>query len=248
MTEIKASEFKSVINGQEVKLKLKEETLDIERKCDTEYHLAYTELMQRGIMPRATLERYMQEKNIWTKENETQLQDLQAQIVNLQIELEKAETHDKGLALAKSMGELRAACLRLVEVKANVLSNSCESLADEIRRDAYLAYATVYADTNKPVFKDYADFIRRASDSEQVVIDARQMMLVLASQSFNDSLSSLPEVGYVQKVEKKIIEDAEKLEKDKQAKVDSPKEEQPTVEAKPAKTKATKKTVKTEQA
>jgi hypothetical protein len=243
MNEVKGTEFKSIINGQEVKLKLKDETLDIERKCDTEYHLAYTELMQRGIMPRATLERYMHEKNIWTKENEVQLQDLQTQIVQLQIELEKAETHEKGLTLARSMGELRASCLRLVEVKANVLSNSCESLADEIRRDAYLAYATVYADTNKPVFKDYADFIRRASDSEQVVIDARQMMLALASQSFNDSLSSLPEVGYVQKVEKQIIEDAEKLEKDKQAK-----EEQPNVEAKPAKTKATKKTVKSEQA
>jgi len=208
MTAIKNSEFKSVINGQEVNLKLKEETLDIERKCDAEYHLAYTELMQKGIMPRATLERYMHEKNIWTKQSEDELRDLQSQIIKLQIELEKAETHDKGIEIAKQMGDLRAASLRLVEVKANVLSNSCESLADEIRRDAYLAYATVYADTNKPVFKDYADFIRRASDAEQVVIDARQMMLVLTSQSFNDSLSSLPEIDYVQKVEQKITDEA----------------------------------------
>ncbi len=205
---IKGVDFKSVINGQEVKLMLKEETLDIERKCDAEYHLAYTELMQRGIMPRATLERSMQEKGIWTTEDEKKLRDLQGQIVKLQIDLEGAETHDKGLTIAKAMGDLRAQCLRLVEVKANVLSNSCESLADQIRRDAYLAYGTVYADTGKPVFKDYAEFLRRAGDNEQVVLDARQVMLKLATDTFNVSLTGLPEVDYVRTVEKKIMSDA----------------------------------------
>lgn len=205
---IKGVDFKSVVTGQEVKLMLKEETLDIERKCDAEYHLAYTELMQKGIMPRATLERSMQEKGIWTANDEKKLRDLQGQIVKLQIELEGAETHDKGLTVAKSMGELRGQCLRLVEVKANVLSNSCESLADQIRRDAYLAYGTVYADTGKAVFKDYAEFLRRAGDNEQVVLDARHVMLQIATDTFNVSLTGLPEVDYVKKVEKKIIADA----------------------------------------
>ncbi len=206
-TMIKGVAFKSVVNGQDVSLKLKEETLDIERKCDAEYHLAYTELMQKGIMPRATLERYMLEKDIWTGEDEKKLRDLQSQLVKLQMDLEGSETHDKGLAVARAMGDLRGQCLRLVEVKANVLSNSCESLADQIRRDAYLAYATVYSDTGKPVFKDYHDFLRRASDDEQVVLDARQVMLQIASESFNSSLVALPEVNYVKKVEKQITDE-----------------------------------------
>ena len=208
---INGVDFKSTVGGQEVRLKLKEETLDIERKCDAEYHLAYTELMQKGIMPRATLERYMQEKQIWTQDDEKKLRDLQSQIVKLQMQLEDSKTHDAGLTIAKAMGDLRGQCLRLVEVKANVLSNSCESLADQIRRDAYLAYATVYADTGKAVFKDYADFLRRASDNEQVVTDARQVMLQLASDSFNSSLTGLPEVNYVKSVEKQIVEDANKV-------------------------------------
>lgn len=217
---INGVEFKSVIDGQEVKLKLKEETMDIERKCDSEYHLAYTQLMQKGIMPRATLERMMQEKGIWTQEDEKKLRELQAQIVKLQIELEDSKTHDKGLTIAKAMGDLRAQCLRLVEVKANVLSNSCESLSDQIRRDSYLAHGTVYADTGKPVFKDYNDFLRRASDNEQVVLDARQVMLQVATETFNTSLTGLPEVHYVRQVEKQIVEDAKKapVEKEKKSK------------------------------
>lgn len=206
---IKGFEFTSKLNGQEVRLKLKEETMDIERKCDAEYHLAYTQLMMKGIMPRATLEKHMNEKDIWTSEDEKKLRELQGQLVKLHIELENAETHDKGLSIAKSMGDLRAQCLRLVEVKAHVLSNSCESLADQIRRDAYLAYGTVYADTGKPVFKDYNDFIRRASENEQVVMDARQTMLQIATDTFNTSLTGLPELDYVKKVESKMLEEAQ---------------------------------------
>ena len=207
---VKGIEFKSVIDGQEVKLRLKEETMDIERKCDAEYHLAYTQLMVKGIMPRATLEKYMVERDIWTSDDEKKLKDLQSEIVKLQIKLEESKTHDAGLTIAKAMGDLRGQCLRLVEVKAQVLSNSCESLADQIRRDSYIAFATVYHDTGKPVFKDYGDFLRRAGDSEQVVLDARNIVLELATETFNTSLVGLPEVHYVRGVEKQLLEDATK--------------------------------------
>ena len=198
-------EFDSTINGEKVKLKLAVENLDIERKCDTEYHLAYTELMARGIMPRATLEKRMERQGIWGKEDEERLQELQTALVKLQIDLEALTTHEKGLVIASEMGKLRGECLKLVEVKAAVLSNSCESLADQIRRDAYIAYGTVYADTSKPVFKDYHDFLSRAS--EQVVTDARQVMLKIATESFQESLTGLPEINYVRKVEGEIEEE-----------------------------------------
>jgi hypothetical protein len=138
-----STEFTSTIDGKEVKLKLKEETLDIERNCDTEYHIAYTQLMQRGILPKATLEKRMQEQAIWTTQDDDQLRKLQSELVKHQLNLEKSTTFEDGLTIAKAMGDLRAQCLRLVEVKAAVLSNSCESLADQIRRDAYLAFGTI---------------------------------------------------------------------------------------------------------
>ena len=216
----KGIEFKSNIDGQEVKLRMKEETMDIERKCDAEYHLAYTQLMVKGIMPRATLEKFMVEKAIWTSDDENKLKELQSEIVKLQIKLEEAKTHDQGLTIAKAMGELRGQCLRLVEVKANVLSNSCESLADQIRRDSYIAFATVYADTGKPVFKDYHDFLRRAGDSEQVVLDARQVILEISTSTFNESLTGLPEVHYVKTVEKQILEETSKTIADNKLKAD----------------------------
>lgn len=203
-------EFDSVVDGKNVKVKLLVENLDIERKCDTEYHIAYTQLMKRGILPKATLEKQMEELDIWTKDDEEKLTTLQRQLVDFQIELEAAKTHEAGLAIAKEMGILRADCLKLVEAKAAVLSNSCESLADSIRRDAYIAYATVYADTSKRIFRDYHDFLLRAI--EPVANDARQELLAIATKIFQEALTSLPEVGYVRDVEAKIQEEAAQVE------------------------------------
>jgi len=207
MSETKEQKFESTLDGKKVQLKILAENLDIERKCDTEYHLAYTQLMQKGILPKSTLEKHMAQKGIWTDEDQTALDGIQQQLAQLQMKLEDAKTYDDGLVIASEMGELRAECLRLVEVKAAVVANSCESLADQVRRDAYLAFATVYSDTNKPVFADYDDFLGRAT--EQVVEDARQVLLGTATQAFSDSLNGLPEVSYVRNAEATMEADAE---------------------------------------
>lgn len=202
--------FDSKVAGKTVKLKLMTENLDIERKCDTEYHIAYTQLMKRGILPKATLEQQMKELDIWRKQDEEQLTTIQYQLVDLQIKLEAATTHEEGLAIARDMGALRADCLKLVEAKAAVLSNSCESLADGIRRDAYIAYATVYADTGKKLFRDYHDLLVRAD--EPAVYDAREQLLIIATETFQESLTALPEIDYVRSVDAKIRKDAAEVE------------------------------------
>ena len=210
--------FESEIDGMKVKLLLKPENMDIERRCDTEYHLAFTELMQRGIMPKAALEKIMSDRGVWTSNQEEKLNDMQRDLAKLQLELDEAKTHDQGLELARQMAEVRAACLTLVEVKAAVLANSCESLADNIRRDAYIAYALVYADTGKRVFRDYEDLLERCE--EQAVIDARRCVLEESISAFQGSLTSLPEVTYIKKVEGDMLEaeiEAELAEQDKAA-------------------------------
>ena len=136
----------------------------------------------------------------------------QIELATLQIKLEKANSHEEGLMVAKTMGARRADCLQLVEAKAAVLSNSCESLADAIRRDAYIAYSTVYDETKKRVFQDYNDFLRRAN--EPVVISARELLLTVATEAFQESLTSLPEVNYVQKVEKHLKAEDAKVAKE----------------------------------
>lgn len=191
--------FESVINGEKVKLKLRQENVDIERKCDTEYHIAFTELVQKGILPRASLEKIMSDRGIWTKEQQSELEGLQARLVELQTKLAAANTNGEGVSIANEMGDVRGECLKLVEVKSVIFSNSCESLAESIRRDAYIAYALVYEDTNKPVFKNYNDFLSRSE--EQVVEDARKRTLEESIKVFQDSVSSLPELEYLTRIE-----------------------------------------------
>ncbi len=229
-------EFDTVVDGKETKVKLLVENLDIERKCDTEYHIAYTQLMKRGILPKATLEKQMEKLDIWTSEDEEKLTGIQRQLVDLQIKLEASNTHEEGLVVAQSMGVLRADCLKLIEAKAAVLSNSCEALADSIRRDAYIAYATVYADTDKKVFRDYHDFILRAT--EPVVLSAREQILAIATESFQESLTSLPEINYVRSVEAQIREEGD------EATATMTKKKTTKKKKKSASKKATKKTTK----
>lgn len=205
-------EFEAVVEGKETKLRMLVESLDIERKCDTEYHIAYTQLMKKGILPKATLERDMAALDIWSAKEEEALTTIQEKIVDLHVKLDAATTHEEGLVIAKDMGNLRADCLKLVEAKASVLSNSCESLADSIRRDAYIAYATVYADTNKKVFKDYHEFLMRSH--EPVVFAAREVLLAVATDNFQESLMTLPEIDYVRAVEDQMTEDAVAAEKE----------------------------------
>lgn len=196
--------FKATIDGKEVEVRLKKETLDIERKCDTEYHIAFTQLLQKGIMPRATLEKMMDQRGVWTKENEKQLDELRDQLAKLEIELHNANTHKEGMIKADAMAEIRAQCIKLVEAKNTVFQSSCESLAEAVRRDAYIAYALVYHDTNKPVFKDYEDLVMRAD--EDVVSQARSHILAELMEGFNTSISELPEVSYLYRVTEKLKE------------------------------------------
>ena len=227
-------EFESVVEGKQVKLKILSENLDIQRKCDTQYHIAYTQLMKEGCLPKASLEKEMKELDIWSEKDEESLTALQIKLAELQIKLEAATTYEEGLAYAKEMGEIRADCLRLVEAKAAVLSNSCESLADIVRRDAYIAYATVYADSDKRVFKNYQDLLLRSN--EPAVFAARELLLSVATDSFQDSLMGLPEINYVRKVEEQVKEDEAKAAKAKKKTTKKTKK-------KVAKKKTTKKTV-----
>lgn len=204
-------EFTSLIEGKDVKLKLLAENVSIQRKCDEEYHIAYTQLIQKGLLPKATLEKKMVELDIWSDEDEKTLEGFQKDLLDLQINLDKAQSHDEGLVIAKEMGEHRSACLKLVEAKAAVLSNSAESLADNIRRDAYIAYATVRADTNKRIFKDYHDFLVRSE--EPIVLSAREVILTLATEGFQEALMALPEIHYVYEVEAQITKEAIAVEK-----------------------------------
>lgn len=192
MSEIK---FKSKIGDKEVDLKIISENLLIQKKCDEEYHLAYLSLLKRGILPRVTLEKLMDQNEIWTKEHEDMVRDLQVKIIALELKLGASNTRDEGLPVASELADTRRALYKLIEGKTSVLEHCCESISDIVRQEAYLAYATVYSDTGKQVFKDYADFLNKRD--EQVVADCMQALMSNLRDSFIKTVDSLPESKFV---------------------------------------------------
>lgn len=201
MTDIK---FKSKIGDKEVALKIIPENLLIQKRCDEEYHLAYLSLLKKGILPRVTLERLMAQNEIWTPEHEDMVRNLQLKVVALELKLSASNTKDEGVVVAGELAEARRALYKLIEGKTSVLEHCCESIADIVRQEAYIAYATVYEDTNKQVFKDYADFL--AKKDEQVVLDAMNALTENLKNAFIRTVDSLPESKFI--AEQKVAETA----------------------------------------
>jgi hypothetical protein len=187
--------FKSTVDGQEVNLKVLAENLKIQQKADQQYHIAYVQAIKEGIPPRSTLEKMLRDNEMWTAEDDIKLDSLRLQTATLELQLDNVKTKQEGLTIAVQLSEIRGQLVDIQRVRNEVLNNSADYVAEAIRRDAFLAYATVYADTGKPVFENYTDFINRSE--EQIVTDLRREVTTAMLKDFNNYLDTLPEAKFV---------------------------------------------------
>jgi hypothetical protein len=202
MSEREQLTFESKIDGKEVVLKVQTESLKIQQKADQQYHIAYVQAIKEGIPPRSTLEKMLREHEMRTTEDDVMLDTLRIQVAALEIQLEQSKTQQEGVVIATQLAELRAQLIDIQRNRNEVLNNSAEFVAETIRRDAYLSYATVYADTDKLVFENYEEFIQRGE--EQVVTDLRQKVTITMLDEFNSYLDTLPEAQFAG-VEEKVV-------------------------------------------
>jgi hypothetical protein len=188
------TEFKTKIKDQEVTLKLLEPTVLIQEKCDREYHVAYAQLLRLGVLPRSAMEKIMREHGVWTREHDDELREMQLEILAMEASLDEG-----GIESASKMANLRREMFELVQIKTSVLEHCCESVAEKVKQQAYLAYAVV--DQNgKPVFDNLIDFIKR--QNEPVAIDAMDTYNKKLQEMFENAVNALPEAVFLQKFQK----------------------------------------------
>jgi hypothetical protein len=190
----KSIKFVSKVGEKEIDFLIKPESLEIQRRCDSEYSIAYVQAIQAGVPPRSVLERVLRDQDMWTKADDERMEQLRFAIVNLETQIAEAKTTDEGLPLAVKLGELRGELVEITQLRGEVLNNSAEFMAEQVRRDAYIAHATVYADTGKRVFEGYADFVKRSEES--VSLDARQAIARALYEELGGYLDSLPEAAF----------------------------------------------------
>jgi len=182
-------------DGNPITLYLKEPDYNITRMCDIEYKKAWTFCFQEGVKTHAKLREMFQESGEWTEDNDRELNELNVNIAVKTVLLAKSQkNNNEKLAqdLALEIMELRNKAMGLSERKQQPLQYSCENAANEIRMEAYVAYATVYADDeDRRYFENYKDFTERRG--EQAALDAYNTYLQIVLQENSEYIRGLPE-------------------------------------------------------
>lgn len=186
--------FTSVVEDEEIKLVIKPESLEAQRRCDHEYSVAFVEAIQRRIPPKSVLEKLLRDQGMWTEKDDEDLEALRTKIVKLEVQLGETKTTDQGLPLATQLATLRGQLVEITQQRGEVLNNSADFMAEQVRRDAFIAYSTFYADTGKLVFDSYEDFVHRAS--EPVAVDAKQVIARAMFKEFGEFMDGLPEAKF----------------------------------------------------
>lgn len=219
--------------GKPLKLCLLKPNVQINKSCDIEYKKAWVFLLRQGIPTHKKLLQEFEEKGVWTKANIEELTTLNVEIGVQSHLMEKFIKQDKmedAKKAALEMVDLRNKTFEMVEVMNQAYLFSCEGGANEIRHEAYVAYASVHEkDFDQPYFKDYDDFKNRRE--ERAVIDLHLAYMQHTIRENQDYIIGLPE--------NKFLVDNGYLTKELKRKMDKPSE----TKEKKAKVKKSKKKI-----
>lgn len=185
--------------GNPIKLQLKEPDYEITRLCDVEYKKAWTFCFQEGVKTHDRLQKMFLDQGEWTEDHDRQLNELNVNIAVKTVLLEKCNMKgrlDTAKQLALEIMELRNQAMTLSQLKQQPFQYSCENSANEIRMEAYIAYATVYADDeDSRFFKNYKDFTERRE--EKASLDVYNAYLQIVLQENSDFIRNLPENSFL---------------------------------------------------
>jgi len=183
--------------GNPIKLYLLSPNYEISRMCDIEYKKAWTFCFQEGVKTHAALMQLFKENGSWTEEHELKLNEVNVELAVNTVVLEKLQKEKKPDKesvdrIALQLMELRNQAAQLSEQKQQPYMYSCEHAADQIRMEAYVAYATVFADDHgRRYFKDYKDFTERRE--EQAALDVYNSYLQIVLKENSEYIRNLPE-------------------------------------------------------
>lgn len=182
-------------NGQLVKLKIKESNYHIDKMCDIEFKKAWCFSIENGVKVRQKIEETLRDNSIWTDKEEQKLKSLEMEAaiyLNLLNKKIEEKDFDQAKEAALSAANARNKINSLLMLKQTAFSYSAEGLASEVKIEAYVAYATVYAnDESKSYWKDYGDFIKNRE--EKAAIDAISLYTKLLIEENLNILKTFPE-------------------------------------------------------
>ena len=163
--------------GKTVKraFKISEATLQQQNEATKVYNRALRDALESGALLRNKLEDYMRNQGMWNDEKQADLELMQKEILDKEKQLAKggirlSVAKDAALEMADKRAEIRAMLME----RNSLDSSTAEGQADNARFDYLVSATLVYNDSNKPYFKDLADY--RNKNTEAVSLEAARRL------------------------------------------------------------------------
>lgn len=167
--------FTAEVDGKQIEFNIKSASFKDQREAQKIYNQAFSDAVKSGCIVRGRLDDLLKEQGLWDENKERKLQTTQQEIFDNEQILAKGGISlnaAKGVALEirKQRTELRD----LISSRTSLDSNTAEGQADNARFNYLVSCCLVYADSNKPYFNSYEDYLNRAA--EPVAIKAAQTL------------------------------------------------------------------------
>jgi hypothetical protein len=167
---MKTQDFKAKIDGEEKSFMVRSPSLTDQREAQKVYNTAFTDAIKSNSVVRAKMDDVLEEQGLWNKDKQAKYETLQQEILDGERKLAKggfALSEAKKLAL--KMKNLRSELRDLISVRTSLDNHSAEGQADNARFNYLVSACVVYKDTEKPYFKDLADYMDRIGDPVALV-------------------------------------------------------------------------------
>lgn len=152
------------LGNVEYKMYVRKPTMMEIQNAEFKFKIAKSQAIRAGAMTLDEAIKIVKERNIWTDEQENTLSELFKQIDEKVIKLKPELPIEDGKKLCEEIDNLRNKIQLSQMPRLDVLSNTADSYAGEIRTQYFVSQCTYYQDANEKVYKSFEDVLNKGNE------------------------------------------------------------------------------------
>ena len=152
------------LNNVEFKMYVRKPTMIEIQNAEFKFKIAKSQAIRAGAMTLDEAIKIVKERNIWTDEQENTLSELFKQVDEKVTKLKPELPLEEGKKLCEEIDNIRTKIQLSQMPRIDVLSNTADSYAGEIRTQYFVSQCTYYQDPNEKVYKSFEDVLNKGNE------------------------------------------------------------------------------------
>lgn len=148
----------------EYKMYVRKPTMIEIQNAEFKFKIAKSQAIRAGAMTLDEAIKIVKERNIWTDEQETTLSELFKQVDEKVTKLKPELPLEDGKKICEEIDSIRTKIQLSQMPRLDVLSNTADSYAGEIRTQYFVSQCTYYQDPNEKVYKSFEDVLNKGNE------------------------------------------------------------------------------------